>query len=366
MVNFKRTLMSLDRRLAQFQAKVQQKIMLADDKVRRSEDYLDSLQAEIKEIEDKLRRFQTQTEQHMEVQNGRKRTQNARKQAQIGSLASEHNAYVAEMLGIHKTESETLNEEFEGQVAAMDQYIEKKTDARISPIVNQIERTAGQIAKLKEEHQNNPGVRANDNDGDDFSENSQADRIKHLENLLHGANSQRLDSLVAARSQLSECVETLEEMEGGHEIAMTNLRQHIGEIDSRYEEKVISSTSKHRMQSDALKRKIREAETKATQTQKAMKLSERHFKKEITQISDENAQLRAQITNLNGADLSKRNGDTSPQSDGDNRQTLKRQLQERESVLLKVRSDSSALKREIGRISHDKALTERRTALNLI
>jgi hypothetical protein len=302
----------------------------------------------------------------MEVRTGRKKQRNAMKQAQIGSLASEHSAYTAELIGIHKTENETLTQEFEEQVSAMDQYIEKKTNARISPIANQIERTAAQIARLKEDRQIHPDASATDGAGDELAEKAQADRIKHLEKLLRGANSQRLESLVEARSQLDECVQTLEEMEDSHENEISNLRQRLSEIDSRYEEKVLSATSKHRMQSDSLRRKIREADTRANQTEKATKQSERHFKKDIALLTDENAQLRADIANLTAMEISKRTNETSVQSKGDKRQELKRQLEESESVLLKARSDSSALKREICRISHETALAERRAALSLM
>ena len=125
---------TLDRRLEQFQSKVQRQINLADDQIQRNQAYLDSLLGEIAGEQDRLRRFQVQSEQAEEKRLGEKRKHSITIQLQAARLTANHHAEVAELQERIKQENLALSREFEDEVENVDSRVQKKMNERVQPI----------------------------------------------------------------------------------------------------------------------------------------------------------------------------------------------------------------------------------------
>lgn len=356
----------LDRRIEQFQVKVQQKINLADDEIARQSDYLNNLQAEISEYEDKMNRFTMKSDQLSEEKNGRKRRQKAQYEAKVAKLKAEHHASMQEIQSIQSKEVNTMNEDFENTLAEIEKSSSARVNARVQPVESDIEKVTSIIAKLKENMHNTERL-MDPHAEEDIKETQKLEitRIQKLEKLLNKRSSERLTSLVKAKEQLADCVSTLEELEQQHTITMDNLRSKLQNMDAKYDEKLAKDTAQHQRNMDAIRRKIRETQKKTAALQKAMKKAEQRHKEQIMSASKESEQLKLDFKMITSRKETQRKEDNEAQVILSQLDKLRKEKDTYEATLSNARGENEALKREIGRLSYEIRLAKRREALKL-
>jgi hypothetical protein len=181
----------------------------------------------------------------------------------------------------------------------------------------------------------------------------ECERINSLEQQVQDRNADRLNSLVQARTQLTQCVRTLEEMEQKHEVDMTNLKQKFDLEDRKYGAKLKFISENHNGQKDSLLGKIEEAETRTSQSRKSLKRIERHFKREIGAVRVENEQLQKEFANVMRAEMNRMQEEGEILSAEKQKSELGMELERRESLLLKIQVQTQMTRRELARIKHE-------------
>jgi hypothetical protein len=194
----------------------------------------------------------------------------------------------------------------------------------------------------------------------------ECDRIAALEKQAKERNADRLNSLVQGRTQLTQCVRTLEEMEQKHQGDMANLKQKLDVQDVKYREKMRGVTENHNRQKGALLRKVEEAETRAGQARKSLKRVERHFKREIGAVRAENEQLQGEFAIITTAEITRMREESEIKEAEKQMAQLRGELDRRETLLFKLRAGTQMTRRELARITHEAALAKRRAAFDLV
>ena len=357
---------TMDRRLGQLQSKVQQEINLMDDKIQRNEDYLDSLMAEIADYEDKLRRVQYKQDQAQEEQIGKKRANQATVKAQAAKMISEHNADMAALMERMKQEETAISKDFEEHVAQMDEFVQRKLNARVQQLELQIEATQKMVQKYQEKLEMVPELVGTPEDYENDSVRElELKQIQALEKQLKENNQARLASLLEAKSHLSDCVDTLEQMDQRHAVQMESLKNKLMTMDASYDDKLKKMKQAQARDREAMNRKIREAESRVKGNNKLMRRLERNHAREITGLRKENEFLRDEYQIATANELHRKIEQKRVQDDRIKAENLTVNLRAREDVLMKMRTDNETMKREIARIQHEERLEKRRRQLGL-
>jgi chromosome segregation ATPase len=358
---------SLDRRLEQFQAKVQQKITLADDEIVRSEEYLDQLRSKIGEVEDQIHRVELQVQQRADEKGGSQKRRVAANHAEAASMKRDHHAVLTEYLARFQEEDDALRAGFDAQFSEMERYVQARAAERSEPIQEKMSKITTMIGQLREKvDEETKKVDPTAQLEIEATLQIECDRIASLEKQAKDRNADRLNSLVQGRTQLAQCVRTLEEMEQKYYGDMTNLKQKLDLQDRKYQERLKSLSENHNRQKETLSRKIDEAETRTGQARKSLKRMERHFKREMGGVGSENEQIQAEFANMTTAEM-KRMREEGEIVEAENQMTqLRGELEKREGLLLKIRSQTQMMRRELARIKHERVLAKRRAALDLV
>jgi chromosome segregation ATPase len=357
---------SLGRRHDQFRAKVQQKIVLADDEIARCQEYLGSLEAELAEYQDKQRRLQLRAGQREQEKLGRKKQRQVTKQMQAAAMTSAHNSAIAELADHHKQECDALHHDFELQLGELHNYERQQIAQKVGPVEDKIKGVSASIARIREQIAEVANQAGDEQKAEiQATQQMEAQRIQVLEQSLREKNKGRLDDLLQAREDLGECIRTLEEMEDKHEGEVLSLIRRLETQTATYDQKVRAATEQNAKETDALKRRLREADAKARQARKALRALEKHFNRELGKVAAENEQLKADLANLTSSEVVRRKGDTEVLQIDARLEQAKAELQNKEDALLQLRAESQRIRREIARITHEAAIAKRRAALNL-
>jgi chromosome segregation ATPase len=282
-------------------------------------------------------------------------------------MTSAHNATLAELAERHRTEYDSVHQDFELQLSSLQKYLQQRIDHKVSPIDAKIGKASAAIAKLREQI---AGAAKHVDQEEELdiqkAQEMESERIRVLEQAIKEKNKQRLDELLQARQDLGECVRTLEELVAKNQTEMGNMAQRIETQRTKYEEKLRVGVENHNKRTDALRRRTQEAETKAKQSHTALRRLERHFNSELSKVTRENEQLKQDVANVATSEVSRRKNENEIQEADADLQKLRRDLQNREDFLANTREDSQTMKREIARINHEVAIKKRRAALKLI
>lgn len=362
-------MMSLDRRLEAFQAKVQQEIDIQDDEIARLTDYLNCIKAETLEVKDSLIRFKTQSEQDMHHRKGKRQCKKANLLAKAARMKCEHHTLIQDLEESHATKVEQMNDDFEKMLEEVSVWAEKLGNEKIKPVVSQIAR----VEKLLEEARNEEvevAQRGEENtDEIDFLASTHeldSERIMRLETSLKEKNQDRLRALTSMKQQLSECVATLEDLEQAHSVKMDKLKTKLALVDTKYEQKLKSDTETHRRQMNSQKRKVADAESRTAEIQKLIDKMEKQHSVQMQEASQVNVRMRMDMRAMTRKPAASRKEVSDSLKKETEVRQMRTELEKRERILLEERENNDRLKREVSRIKDEIRIAERRAALNLL
>ena len=356
----------LDRRIEQLQCKINQEINLADDKIKRNQNYLDTLLSEIADYQDKIRTFKYKSDQAQEQKRGAKHRRAISQRSHQAKLTAMHHAAVAELEEKNQEECKALSLDFEAQVEQVDNYVQEKLSKRVEPIEEKMKKVQAMIEKYQAKLEGVPELLDPIPEEDNIEARKfELERIKSLEEKLKEQNKMRMESLVAAKPPLQECVGTLEQMEQSQSTKMEALKNKITNMDAKYDERVRVAAEKHTRQKETMKRKIKDAKTRASQAHKSLKHIEKHYRNEMTSITAENEQLRVDYQMAVAREQERKMEETETKQTNTHVEDQMKVLKDRENVLLQMRNDNENLKRAIARIEHERRVAKRRHELNL-
>ena len=358
---------SLDRRLEQFQFKAQQQINIAEDKLQRVRDYYQSLQSEITEAEDNLNRLTLQVNQIEHSKKGKIKCQVAVKETKVAALKNAHQKKMHEISEEYEKQQNAMREDFEKTYDKIDKEAQDRAVEKAKPVDSEIKKVIALINKLKEEMEQKKG----DSDESlieqesDRTHEMEVQRIEHLEQKLEEQNKYRIDSLIEAKNQLSECVNVLEEMERNHYSQMERLKNVLDSMDSKYADQIKRDSATQKKETTAIKQSITEKEQQVKSLQRILHRTEKRQRDALQKASAESEYLRVELVAVKKRASQKRENENEFQVQQKKLSEINTQLTQRERILLKMRTDNETLKREIARINQEKQIAKRRAALHI-
>jgi chromosome segregation ATPase len=353
----------LERQMEQFQSRVQQKINLADDELERLSNYLASVKSEIAEAKDQINRLSTKNTQLTQELTGRDRRSQANTEALINRLRADHHRVMQDLQERHSEEVTALHQSYEEAIAELEQRSIQKITAKTAPIDEMLDQAQSQLGKLQETM--GTADRALEKDAlGDIAALQELEHAQHrrLESVIQTRNEERLESLLQAKTRLSDCVRTLEEMERNHTSRMASFKSRLDQMDVNYNEKLKRNSDAHARTCDTLNRRKGELETRARLLEKTIKKIGRHHRKQVEKAAREGERLKTSLASVEAKNKLTKEESEKVQGWTGKAQELKRRLDERENALGQARNDNDAMKRELARLQHQASLARRKAA----
>ncbi|KAH0794140.1 hypothetical protein GPJ56_002018 [Histomonas meleagridis] len=354
----------MERRINQFQTKVQQNINIANDQLRQCSEYYGLIQAEIKEIQDRIRKLDRHYQQAHNTKDGKEKRKSVIYKTKISQFNSRYQNAIQQLIEQQSKEIQEINDDFESTLLEIEAHNQNLIEEKCQPIERQIQITTHKIEQTKEKIQKIQGKTITIEE--DLITDFDSQRISSLEESIQNSNNERLKRLIRAKNQLTDCVRSLENMESNHTAQIENLQQQLTDIETDYQNKLKNKTDQINQLSKIYHKKIADLENKNKILKKSLQLNEANFQTLMTSAANESAQVTKSITNIKRSQresLSKCNEMQSAKFDYDE---LKRKLEKSEKELIKEREENDRLKREIARIVHQRKIAKRRAELGLI
>ena len=177
------------------------------------------------------------------------------------------------------------------------------------------------------------------------------ERLSRLETAVKQKNDERYASLMAAKSRLSDCVTTLEEMERNQILKINSLQNKLKALDNSYQMRQKRCIDQNTHQIETLKRKLEEAKRKEDMMKDSIDKVESAQKKQIYSTVRKGEELRLTMQAVNSAPRTE-NIDSDDISYAEY-EKLKKLLEAKENELINARTENESMKRELGRLKHE-------------
>lgn len=351
----------LERRMEQFQYKVQQNINLADDEISRLAGYLSVVRGDITDAQDQLNRISLKTTQLEQQSAGREKRHKANLDTFIASMNTRHHRLMQELQERHAQELSSIHQSFRENIAQIEQLMHEKIQQKTGPVEDLLKKTQTQYQKLVDTQ----GISAKSLEADALEDirglqELEFQRQKRLEATLAARNQERLDSLLQGKARLSDCVNTLEEMERNHASSMETYKTKLETMDQCYHERVKRETERHSRVVESLKRKQSEIEKRADALQKTVQRIQKCHKRQVEDAVREGEMLRTTIESTEAKSQQGERETAKVQEWTNKLQQLKKKLENSENTLMQARTDNETMKREIARLKHEAVMATRR------
>lgn len=350
--------------MEQFQSRVQQNVNLADDELLRLANYLSTLKGDIADTKDQLNRVSLKTTQLQQELSGRDKRHVAGRDMSIARCKAKHHTAMQELQERQAHEIGRIHQDFEDKIAEIEILSKVKIQRKTGLVEELISKAQMQIKRLME--MSEQGANAMEEETpEDIQELQKLEnqRQQRLEKVMDLRNKERLDSLLQAKTRLSDCIATLEEMERNHASNMENYKKRLEAIDARYNQRRKIETEKQERAVDSVKRKYADLERRAMALQKTTRKIERHHKGQILDAVREGEMLKMSVETTEAKSVQVRQGNQKVQALTQKRNETRKRLEVSENGLMQARTDNEALKREIARLKHEAIMAKRRPVL---
>ncbi|EAY15076.1 hypothetical protein TVAG_019770 [Trichomonas vaginalis G3] len=363
------------RRLEQFQARLQQSLSLADDEIDRLTQYLNSVHAECLDIEDKLHRYENQFVQHQKERSGKKIKEESFKNAGLARLESNFNAEITRLTKEHSEKMNQMRDEYIKMQNENDEKSQKegskeinKLDYIISKLQTLIERENKKMEGIKD---NNEEEEDTEDENDDANTklmnetlNLQNKKIKSLKASIKQRESERLELLELGKVHFQQAMQTLETNEANHLAKMSNLRETLENLDKTYQQRFETMRAENKKAIISSKKRYLKAQKKLKQIQTKIVETEQIDQQKIAMLSEKRSALKFNLMQI-------RNKNTPLPSHTELHNiekqisSLKQILAEHDAILKKHREENHYLKQEISKQRHLARIISRRSALGI-
>jgi hypothetical protein len=356
----------LDRQMEQFQHRVQQKINLADDEIQRLSNHFALIRADILDTQDQLNRTKVQASQFKQVLTGREKSQQARTDAVIARIRTDHHAMMQELQEKQNQEILTIQHTFDEALTSLEETSLQKMAQKTSPIDQVMAATQSEYSRIRDTSgKAGTGLEIDETRDIEAVQQLGFSRADRLEAMIQSRNQERLESLLQGKARLSDCVSTLEEMERNHSSRMAAFKTRLDTLDAAHAQKLKRENDRHHRTTDGLNRRQLEFETRAKSIEKTLRRIEKHHKVQVDTAVHEAEILQTDVVAAEAKSQAIADQNAKLQSWKGKIAQLKKQLETRVRELGQTRSDNETMKREIARLQHEAGLTKRRSTRTL-
>ena len=356
----------MDRRIQKFQFRVQQRLNLADDEIARLKTYKSTLEAEMADITDQMRRFKNQAGWDRNTMQGKRQAVISEHEMVISRMKASHAAKMSEIEKVHNEEIAQYQEDFQKALDEVEEWGKQCIQRETSAIDSKLQSTTQALQKAKATKDLSQSEQEKyELDSSQKTLRLEAKRIQRLEESLNMKTQNRLDILTSLKERLAESIATLEDLDREHANKMNGVTSEIETADRRYSNKVAQLNDKRERDLGNLKRRLSALTSKTHTLEKAMNAASRRAQAEFESMQVSTNELRTEV-NL-AKEASKSAASEIPKADlaGEMEALNKSQaeLASKENRLLQCRTENESLKREIARLRHEKMIQTRREFL---
>lgn len=342
-----------DRRIEHFQHKVQVNINLADDEIGRLSNDLTEIQGEINQTKDQLNRVNIILSQSEQAKLGKTSRDIAKKKAKIAKIKTQHENEILELVEKHRKEMETLQHDYQESLSRLEVWAQKREAQRTGNIdlaIKQAQEMSQQLLSTVGRAEK-AAIEDASPDVEELNEIEYA-RLTRLETAVRQKNDERYAALMAAKSRLSDCVTTLEEMERNQILKINSLQNKLKALDASYQMRQKRCVDQNTHAIDTLKRKLEEAKKKEEMMRESIDKVEHIQKRQIYSTVREGEELRLTMQAVNSEPRREASKDGDENSFAEY-EKLKKILEAKENELINARTENESMKRELGRLKHE-------------
>ena len=271
-------------RLDKVQQQAKQQIVLLDDDIVRHTEYLSRLKAEMSEFQDQLERLDVQERAHDEIMRGTQRAKQVRREMGVAQLKARFAQEIKDLAGSHQKTIEDLHRKLGDEL----KIVQSDADNEITHQCLEIEKDIEKLRNQMERH-TEPEI-------EEVEESTFADRkIQELRSRKNEIERELCSGLQLLQRNLSQSVETLEDMERNHHLRVENLAGRLKTIDENYERAVERENQRNERVISALGRKLADLQSKYHTAQKTLKSMQGQQHQQLEQLQSETELLRTQI-----------------------------------------------------------------------
>lgn len=355
----------LERRMEQFQSKVQQNINLADDEITRLASYLQTLKGDIVDVKDQLSRVAIKTAQLQQEATGKEKRYQASIETVVAKLKKEHHSVMKELQERHSQEIAAVYQAYQEEIAEIEKVTNQKIKQRTGPVEELLAQTQNQYKRMVEAQSTvDKTLELESMEDIRVIQELELERQRRLESAIEARNQERLESLLQAKSRLSDCVATLEEMDRNHASKMQSYMTRIETMDSRYQDQMKRETEKHNRVVEQLKRRQYDLDARSAALERTRSKIERNHKRQIEQAIQEGESLKLSIEAHEARSQQTAQESGKVQAWAAKLEQLKKKLESSENNLMQARTENEAMKREIARLKHEARMARRRPVLD--
>jgi chromosome segregation ATPase len=263
----------------------------------------------------------------------------------------------------HSQEVTAIHQSYEEAIAELEQRSIQKITVKTGPFDEMLSQAQAQFEKLHETMGTADRALEHDAFGDIAAvQELEEGRHRRLESTIRTRNEERLESLVQAKTRLSDCVKTLEEMERNHMNRMGSFKSRLDQMDANYNEKLRRRSEGYGRTCNTLNRRKSELETRARLLEKTIKKIGRQHTAQVEKAVGEGQMLKTSLASVEAKNKLTEEESEKVQAWTGKAQELRKRLEERENALVHARTDNEAMKRELAMIQHQARLARRKTA----
>jgi hypothetical protein len=249
------------RQREQFQHKVQQKINLADDEIRRLSTYLSGVRADTFDVRDRLNRKTIQVAQLSHLAVRREKRDRTSADTLIAKVRQNHHLTMQEAEEKQKREISAMYCSFQETLAGLEGRVQRNVASKIDPI-------EALLSKAETEYRTFQGTVASSEASIELESVSDVEslhqldfsRERRLEAILEARSQERLEALLKWKGRLADCVAALEETEPSHAGKVASLRTQLEAMDAGFTARAAREKERQQRSVEGLNKKAAEFE----------------------------------------------------------------------------------------------------------
>ena len=365
-----------NRKLEQFQTKVQQSMELADDEISRLSNYLNSVKVEIINLKDQITRYDNQYIQDQHEKKGILAKEKSKRETQLAKFEAEHHAAVLEMNKEHAATLDVMQKDYEKTLAEIEANSTRKAEKELKKFDEKASKLETQISRITKRLNNSKSFSMDDEEEEEFDPeedetkymqdtlNIEETKIASLEESIKQRDAERLQSLTKSKQQLSDAVNALETLEKQHVQKMENYKSQIESIDAKYKKELTALGNGQKKNLLPSKKRMASAKKRILQLQQQIAKTEEQQNSKLLALTDKRDRLKSEFVSVTSKNIEKPSYEEAHEVERQ-ADALRGQIESRESDLAALRSENQSLKREIGRLKHISRVAKRRSALGI-
>jgi len=335
---------SLERRIAQFKNKLEQKVNLCDEEIERLVNDTNVLKTEMIRIKDEINILSIKENQEKSLKNGKKNVRSIPYEKQKLQTTIKYNKELIDIKMHHEQEINAIHDEFELQLFSID----KKTEENVGFINKSYENKSKEYQSILSKSGTSYSILGNSEKEYEFDDDSQQNLMKKLQISISKKQRERYDELANEKNRLNACISVLEEKDRDHIMNMERLNHILESMDQKYTDKLNRMRDQAHKEFSNLNRRMIDYQRKVDILMKKVQQSDDNHNNRMNGILMEKESLILQSSEKK----TKTNESDSYNNSLRNLSNLKRSLDEKDQKLIELRKRNDFLVRELARIKH--------------